>query len=181
MFTRILAPAIAALTLAACGGSGDSSGGGETLEEQTAQVAQDAADSGSIGTIDATIGGESYSFIVPADRGVEVREFGGVKTLNISGLTAKGGETEMPYITLTHQDSATGMQSISLVDGSMMHQLESVGMGGVTITFDEKQEGGPYSGSFSATLTRMDPDEMPADAEVMFGNEVEIEGTFNTQ
>ena len=93
----------------------------------------------------------------------------------------EGGRLGMPYITLTDQSGVVGIQNVTVVDGSMFHQLESTGMGGGTITFDTQQDGGPYAGSFSATLNRMDAADMPADTEVMFGPTVEISGTFEVE
>ncbi len=173
-----LVPALA-LALAACGG-GDSAG---DAAPETAAEDSDSGDAvATIGTIEATIDGEVYTFVVPADRGAEEREFVGVPTLNLTGMTVQDdGSLGMPYISITVQDGTLSVQNVSIHDGSMMHQLESTGMGETIVTFDTREEGGPYVGSFSATLDRLDAADMPADAEVMFEAPVEVSGSFNVE
>ena len=173
-----LAPALA-LALAACGG-GDSAG---DAAPETASEDSDSGDAvATIGTIQATIDGEAYSFVVPADRGAEEREFVGVPTLNLTGMTVQDdGSLGMPYITITVQDGTLSVQNVAIHDGSMMHQLESTGMGETIVTFDTREEGGPYVGSFSATLERLDAADMPADAQVLFEAPVEVSGSFNVE
>lgn len=168
-----LAAAIApALVLSACGGSGDSVSGETPIEA--------AAKSDAIGTIDATINGQSYSFIVPAERGVEEKEFMGRPTINITGMTRKDdGSTGMPYITLMVQEGSISAENVGIVDGSMMHQLTSPPVGGNSrVTFETRESGGPYVGSFEATLQRDDANSMPEDVETMFEAPVEVSGTF---
>ncbi|MEL1251252.1 hypothetical protein [Aurantiacibacter gilvus] len=181
-FAPALVPALAPaliLALAACGGS-------ETAGESGAETATADADSGNevatIGTIEATINGEAYSFAVPADRGAEEREISGIPSLNLTGMTRQDdGSLGMPYITITVQGGAVAIQNVTIHDGSMMHQLESTSMGGSSVTFDTREAGGPYAGSFSATLERLDADSMPEDAEVLFTGPVEVSGTFSVE